>query len=70
MITAPQTTLMIRKVLSVIFALKSDITVEIPKNHTTDADANPETKNISVPFGSAALNAPSIMEPSINAHVR
>ena len=67
MITAPQTTLIMRMVLSVIFALKSEIRVEMPKNHISDAEANPVTKKRSVPSGSVALNAPSIMEPSMIA---
>lgn len=59
--------LIMRKTLSVIFALKIDITVEMPKNHITEAEAKPPTKKASVPAGSVVLKAPSIMEPSINA---
>ena len=59
--------LMTRRVLSVIFALNSEISVEIPRNHITDALAKPPTKKKSVPSGRVALNAPSIIDPSIKA---
>lgn len=67
MITAPQTKLMMRSVRSVIFALNKEIIVEIPRNHITDALANPPTKKKSIPAGRVALKAPSIIEPSIKA---
>ena len=50
-----------------IFALNSEIISEIPENHSTDALAKPPTKKKSVPSGRVALNAPSIIEPSIRA---
>ena len=67
MITAPQITLITLSVLSVNLALKSEIIVVIPRNQSTDADANPPTKKKSVPAGRVALKAPSIIDPSISA---
>ena len=67
MITIPQTILIMRSTLSVILALNKDIRVDIPKNHITEALAKPPTKKKSVPSGRVALNAPSIMEPSMRA---
>lgn len=63
----PQTMFITRSVLSVNFALNSEIIVEIDKNHRTEAEAKPPTKNKSVPAGKVALKAPSIMLPSIIA---
>lgn len=67
MITAPHTIFIIRRALSVNFALNSDMTVETDKNHKNEAEANPPTKRKSVPAGRVALNAPSIILPSIRA---
>ena len=50
-----------------ILALNSEMIVEIPRNHITDALAKPPTKKKSVPSGRVALNAPSIIEPSMRA---
>ena len=41
--------------------------MEIDRNQMMDAEANPPTKNRSVPAGSVALKAPSIMLPSMRA---
>lgn len=64
---APHMMFIIRRVLSVNLALNSDITVDTVKNHNIDADAKPPTKRKSVPAGRVALNAPSIILPSIRA---
>lgn len=48
-------------------ALNSEMIVEMLRNQSTEALANPATKNRSVPSGRVALKAPSIMEPSMSA---
>ncbi len=63
----PQMMLIMRKVFGVNLALKSDMTVEIVKNHIIDAEAKPPTKKKSVPSGKVALKAPSIILPSMSA---
>ncbi len=67
MITAPHTIFMILSVLLVNFALNSEITVDMERNHSTEAEAKPPTNKKSVPAGSVALKAPSIILPSIRA---
>ena len=59
--------LIMRRVLLLNLALNSEMIVEIDRNHSTEADANPPTKKKSVPAGNVALKAPSIIVPSIKA---
>ena len=67
MMTRPQTILIMRRALSLNFALKSETIVATDVNQITDALAKPPANRKSVPAGSVALNAPSIIEPSIKA---
>ena len=59
--------LITRSVLFVNLALNNEMIVEMDKNHNTEAEAKPPTKNKSVPAGRVALKAPSIMLPSMIA---
>ena len=67
MITAPQILLITVSTFSLNRAPSREITVVTPKNHSTEAEAKPPMKNPSVPAGSPARKAPSIMVPSISA---
>ena len=65
--TMPQITLIIRRILSVNFALNRESRVEIPKNQRVEAQPTPKMNSVLLAAGRVARKAPSIMEPSIRA---
>lgn len=67
MMTTPQIMLIIRSALSLNLVLNNETMVATEVNQITEALAKPPAKKKSVPAGSVALKAPSIIEPSIRA---